>query len=88
MTYHYKTRGTCARRISIELEGEIIRSVSFEGGCGGNLAGISRIVEGMDAREVIAKFSGTACGPRSTSCPDQLSQALQAALEAENTKTC
>jgi len=83
MTYHYKTKGTCARAITVELDGDIIRSVEFEGGCNGNLLGISKLVQGMNAREVITKFRGTRCGPRATSCPDQLSQALEAALNQE-----
>jgi len=33
---------------------------------------------------VIAKFAGNTCGPRSTSCPDQLAKALQEAYAAEN----
>jgi len=80
MTHHFKPRGICPRTISLELDGEVIRSVRFEGGCSGNLTGISSLVEGMNARELIAKFKGTRCGPRATSCPDQLAQALEEAL--------
>ncbi|MDR1927262.1 MAG: TIGR03905 family TSCPD domain-containing protein [Oscillospiraceae bacterium] len=83
MTYHYQTKGTCSRRITLELEGEIIRSVAFDGGCGGNLIGISRLVEGMAADDVISMFSGTPCGYRNTSCPDQLAIALGEALRQE-----
>jgi len=83
MTYKYKPRGICPRAISVELEGETIRSVLFEGGCAGNLAGISNLVEGMRANDVIAKFKGTRCGQKATSCPDQLSQALEKALAEE-----
>jgi len=80
MTYDYKTKGVCARKISVELEGDIIRRVNFHGGCAGNLAGISKLVEGMRAGEVIEKFRGTRCGAKRSSCPDQLSQALAEAL--------
>ena len=45
--YEYKTNGTCARKITVELEGKIIKKVAFEGGCNGNLKGISKLVEGM-----------------------------------------
>ena len=83
MTYDYKTRGTCARKISIELDGDIIRRVKFDGGCAGNLTGISKLVEGMRAGEVIEKFKGTRCGVKRTSCPDQLSQALAEAMNEE-----
>jgi len=80
MTYDYKPKGICARAIKIELEGDVIRSVTFNGGCAGNLTGISRLVEGMPAGEVIAKFKGTRCGMKATSCPDQLARALEEAL--------
>lgn len=83
-TYVYKTKGTCSRQISIDLEGTTIKKVEFEGGCAGNLSGISQIVEGMDMDFVIAKFAGNTCGPRPTSCPDQLAKALQEAYAAEN----
>ena len=83
MIYQFKPRGVCPRSISVELDGETIRSVQFEGGCGGNLAGISKLVEGMNANDVIAKFRGTPCGYKSTSCPDQLAKALQEAMAAK-----
>ncbi|MDR0530531.1 MAG: TIGR03905 family TSCPD domain-containing protein [Oscillospiraceae bacterium] len=83
MTYQFKPRGVCARGISIELDGGIIRRVRFDGGCAGNLTGISKLVEGMRAEDVIEKFKGTRCGYKATSCPDQLSLALEEALSAK-----
>ena len=80
MTYTYKPSGVCTRGITIELDGGVIRSVAFKGGCAGNLAGISKLVEGMRAEEVAAKFKGTRCGSKATSCPDQLARALEEAL--------
>ncbi len=74
----YSTNGVCARKISYELEGSKIKSVQFIGGCPGNLLGISKLVEGMEVSEVIEKFSGVRCGAKSTSCPDQLANALTA----------
>ena len=76
MTIHYQTQGTCSRSIDIELDGEIIRSVSFIGGCNGNLKGIGKLVEGMTRDEAIARLSGITCGFKPTSCPDQLARAL------------
>lgn len=76
MTYEYIPRGVCSRRILIELEGNIIRSVRFEGGCSGNTQGIARLVAGMDADEAITRLSGIRCGMKPTSCPDQLAKAL------------
>ncbi len=79
----YKTRGTCSKTIDFELDGDIVRNVRFTGGCNGNLQGISRLVEGMKAEEVIRILEGTDCNGRGTSCPDQLSKALRAGLEAQ-----
>ena len=81
-SYTYRTRGTCSQLIEVELEGKTIRRVSFAGGCPGNLAGIARLVEGMDIDHVIERFSGTRCGGKPTSCPDQLAVALREAYAA------
>ncbi len=81
MVYKYRTSGTCARTINFEIDGGKVKNVSFEGGCNGNLKGISAIVEGMDAETVIEKFSGIRCGFKNTSCPDQLAKALKQAIE-------
>lgn len=80
MTYTYTPKGVCSRRMTVELEDGIIRSVQVEGGCNGNLQGISRLVVGMTAQDAIERMKGIRCGFRPTSCPDQLSQALEQAL--------
>lgn len=80
MTYTYKTHGTCSRKITFDLEDGIVKNVNFEGGCNGNLKGISALVEGKPAEEVISTVSGITCGFKSTSCPDQLAKALHEAL--------
>ena len=80
MTYSYAPRGVCSSRIDLELEGDIIKSVRFTGGCNGNLQGISRLVQGTTAAEAIARLEGIRCGYKPTSCPDQLSRALREAL--------
>ena len=78
MTYRYTPRGVCSRDISIEVaEDGTIRHVEFVGGCNGNLQGISRLVEGMPVEEAIRRLDGIRCGGKSTSCPDQLAQALK-----------
>ncbi len=80
--YQYTTKGTCSRTIRFELDEENkIRNVSFEGGCHGNLQGISKLVEGMTADEVVSRCSGIKCGFKQTSCPDQLSRAIAEALK-------
>lgn len=77
----YKTSGTCSSSIELEIDdNHIIRKVAFTGGCNGNLKGVSRLVEGRKAEEVADLLAGTTCGFKNTSCPDQLSKAIQAAL--------
>ena len=66
--------------IEIELDGDTIKEVVFTGGCNGNLSGISKLIKGMKAEDVIATLEGTTCGLNTTSCPDQLSKALRQAL--------
>lgn len=82
MTYQYKTSGTCSREILFEIEDGKLHNVQFIGGCHGNLQGIGALVEGMDVQEVISRVEGIHCGPKSTSCPDQLAQALKQAVNA------
>lgn len=82
MTYHYKTRGVCSRAIDIELEGGVIKSVRFTGGCNGNTQGVASLVRGMDVNEAISRLKGIDCGGKGTSCPDQLATALEQALKA------
>lgn len=82
MTYNYKTSGTCSREIIFDVENGKVSNVQFIGGCNGNLKGIAALVEGMDVNDVIARVEGVKCGMKSTSCPDQLAQALKAAKEA------
>lgn len=81
MQYNYKTKGTCSREITFEIEDGKVKNVQFFGGCNGNLKGISSLVEGMDIDEVISRLEGTTCGSKKTSCPDQLAKALKAYKE-------
>ena len=81
MYFEYSPNGTCSKKIEFELsEDGIIKSVKFIGGCHGNLQGISALVTGMKAEDVIARCSGIRCGFKSTSCPDQLAKALKEAM--------
>ena len=78
MEYSYKTRGTCSREIAFEIEDGKVKNVQFFGGCNGNLKGIGALVDGMEVEEVIRRVEGIRCGMKTTSCPDQLAQALKA----------
>lgn len=77
MTYEYTPRGVCSRRMIIEIEDGRVKSLQVIGGCDGNLKGISRLVEGMEISEVIARLEGIRCGMKQTSCPAQLAEALK-----------
>ncbi|WP_026511832.1 MULTISPECIES: TIGR03905 family TSCPD domain-containing protein [unclassified Butyrivibrio] len=77
----YKTEGTCATYIDVETENGIIKNVEFTRGCNGNLQGISRLVVGMKAEDAIDKLRGIKCGYKNTSCPDQLTYAIEAELK-------
>lgn len=84
MKFTYYPQGTCSSQIDFELdEQNVIRDVQFTGGCHGNLQGISVLVRGMAATEAVSKLQGIRCGYKSTSCPDQLANAL---LQAMNQK--
>ena len=80
MQYTYTTKGTCSREILFEIEDGKLTNVQFIGGCNGNLKGICSLVEGMAVEDVIARLEGTTCGPKNTSCPDQLATAIKEAL--------
>ena len=75
----------CSKRITLTVDGDVIESVEFLGGCPGNLAGISRLVKGRLIAEVAALLEGVHCGPKPTSCPDQLSCALKEILKKRKT---
>ena len=76
----YKTHGTCSQQIDIEIKDGVIDSVSFVGGCNGNLKGICALVKGMKHEDAISKLKGIRCGFKDTSCPDQLARALESML--------
>ena len=78
----YKTKGVCAQLINFDIVDGKLTNVSFVGGCNGNLQGISKLVEGMDANEAVARLEGIKCGFKKTSCPDQLAEAIKAAQNA------
>ena len=80
MQYQFKTQGTCSQAIQFDLEGNVVKNVSFFGGCNGNLKAISKLVDGMTVEEIEEKLGGNTCGFRKTSCADQLAIAVRKAL--------
>ena len=81
MEYRFRPRGVCSQEMIIELDKDIIKSVKIIGGCAGNTVWVSKLIEGMQIDEAIKRLKGIPCGHKSTSCPDQLSIALE---EAKN----
>lgn len=80
----FRTKGVCSSLIEVTLtDGDIIESVSFRGGCAGNTQGVASLVVGMPAEEAIKRIKGIRCGFKPTSCPDQLSLALEACIKQE-----
>ena len=75
--FHYKTKGTCSQQIDLEIENGVITYCNFVGGCRGNTQGVAKLVTGRNANEVKELLRGTLCRGN-TSCPDQLSQAIEA----------
>ena len=80
MIINYQTTGVCSRKMTVEVENGVVKSLKVTGGCDGNLQGISRLVPGMRVEEVVARLEGVRCDDKPTSCPDQLAQALKQAL--------
>ena len=81
MTYEYKPKGVCSMRITFDIDDGIVSNVQFTGGCNGNLQGISKLVEGRRAEDIVSAIEGIKCGFKNTSCPDQLAQAIKNATE-------
>lgn len=83
-SYDFRPRGVCSQMIHIGLsdDGNTIEQVSFEGGCNGNLKAVSKLVVGHSVDEIVDILAGNTCGPRRTSCADQLTIGLREACTA------
>lgn len=81
MQYSFRPSGVCARAISFEIDGDVVKNIVFSGGCSGNTQGVAALAEGMTVSEITEKLSGIRCGFKHTSCPDQLAKAVAAAAE-------
>lgn len=78
---HYNPTGICAIGIDFEIVDGCVSGVRFTGGCDGNHKGLAALIEGMKAEEAVKRLKGITCGPRNTSCPDQLARALESYLQ-------
>ena len=79
----YNTKGTCSRKVIVDVEDGVIVDCKFIAGCPGNTLGVSTLVKGMTVEEAISKLKGIRCGFKNTSCPDQLARALEESLLAK-----
>ena len=86
MHYKHINQMTCSRSVEFDIDGNVITNVKFEGGCNGNLKAISKLVEGLTVEEIETKLKGNTCGPRPTSCADQLAIAVREAYDKTRTK--
>ena len=86
MQYTYKNRGVCSRETIVDIHDNthVINDVRIVGGCSGNTQGVSVLLKGMKAEDAISRMVGIKCGIKETSCPDQVSKALEAALKELN----
>ena len=82
MVHHvYYPQGVCSRQIDFDIDDEKkIHNLVFTGGCNGNLKAIGKLCEGKNASDISKLLLGNTCGPRPTSCADQLARALIQAL--------
>ena len=83
MKHEYKTAGTCSRKIYFDIRDGKIYSISFKGGCNGNLKALGLLAEGMDAADIVKRLKGLRCGWRKSSCGDQLATAIEQAVNNE-----
>ena len=80
-TLSFKPQGVCSVKMNIVHENGIILDASVVGGCNGNLKGICSLIKGMKIEDVVNKLEGIKCGPRATSCPDQMAKGLKTLLQ-------
>ena len=83
MKHEYKTSGTCSTAISFDLDGDVVKDISFTGGCNGNLKAIAKILEGQTVEFIEERLAGNTCGFKPTSCADQLAKAVREAYDSE-----
>ena len=83
MRYEYKTKGTCSKSVSFDLNGDIVTNVHVVNGCDGNLKGICSLIDGLTVNQIVDKLYGIRCQTKPTSCPDQIAKAVLSAYQSE-----
>lgn len=79
----YKTKNVCSKGIQFDIVNDRLHNVEFDGGCAGNTVGVAHLLEGMTVEEALRRVEGIPCGPKKTSCPDQLAKAIRERMAAE-----
>lgn len=77
MHHTYTPKGVCSTKIEFDIVDGVLHNVAYQSGCNGNLQAVGRLVEGMDAKEAVARLKGIKCGSKGTSCADQLATAIE-----------
>ena len=77
------TEMVCSQLISFDLDGNVVKNISFMGGCNGNLKAISKLVDGWTVEKIEEYLLGNTCGRRPTSCADQLAKVVRKAYEED-----
>ena len=81
--FTYIPEQVCAKEMVLKIDNDIIENVEITGGCPGSAVGMARLIVGMNIYEALKRLKGVPCGSRDTSCPDQLSLALEAYLNKD-----
>jgi len=79
--YTIQTNHICPKQISFSLQEGKLHNVKFYGGCPGNTAAVSKLLEGADAKKAVGILKGNDCGGKGTSCADQLARGIEEALK-------
>lgn len=78
----YTPLGVCSKYMEVVVDdNNIVQEVNITGGCAGNTLAVSRLLIGMNVERAKDLLSGVPCGKRVTSCPNELSKALQEILD-------
>lgn len=82
--FNYTPIGVCSKKMTFEIEDNILKDIKIYGGCPGNSLGVSKLIIGMNIDDIISKLNGIRCGMKQTSCPDQITKALAQYKKSKN----
>ena len=80
MHYEVYPKGVCPTELEFDLEGDRVTNIRFHGGCNGGLKTIASLIDGWTVDQIAEKLEGVTCGPKSTSCSNELVRELKKAL--------